>query len=97
MRGAALAFWQDADAPAVPLRTLGGLASDDAYAELDWVREQLRAAGVEHLIAVDLSRPELAPARVVRVLVPGLETNNPYHTGPRAQLALLEDLLPQLP
>jgi len=27
--------------------------------------------------------------------VPGLESNNPFHTGPRARLTLLRDLLPR--
>jgi ribosomal protein S12 methylthiotransferase accessory factor len=45
-------------------------------------------------VMVDLTSPGIAPAHVVRVLIPGLETNNPFYTGPRARCTLLRDLLP---
>ena len=58
-----------------------------------WIRERVIAAGVKHLIAINLSHPDVAPAVAVRVIIPGLESNNPFYTGPRARLALIEDLL----
>ena len=50
----------------------------------------LRAVGIEQVVRVDLSRPELAPARVVRLVVPGLEgghtaAGGEYLPGPRAR------------
>jgi ribosomal protein S12 methylthiotransferase accessory factor len=42
----------------------------------------LAAGGVRQVARVDLSRPELAPARVARVVVPGLEGG---HTGPEGE------------
>jgi ribosomal protein S12 methylthiotransferase accessory factor len=47
----------------------------------------LRAIGIDHVLAVDLSRPGL-PVSVVRVIVPGLEgpTESPWYTpGARAR------------
>jgi len=52
------------------------------------------AAGVKHFIAVDLTREEMKPARAVRVILPELETNNPYYCGPRARIALISDIVP---
>ncbi|MCA9710471.1 MAG: YcaO-like family protein, partial [Myxococcales bacterium] len=94
LRGSALAYWKDPDAPTVALSELRGLVSNDAYAELDWIRQRLREAGLRRLVAVDLTQEAMRPARAVRVLIPGLETNNPYYTGPRAAAALLDDMLP---
>lgn len=94
LRAAAQAFWEDPDLETMHASAAGGFSSNDAHAELDWVRTQLRLAGVSHLIAVDLGTPEIAPARVVRVVIPGLETNNPFFTGQRARVALLSDMLP---
>ena len=57
-----------------------------------WLLERLRAVGIEQVVAVDLTRPELA-IPVVRVVVPGLEgafeeDKGDYLPGPRA-LAIL--------
>lgn len=97
LRGVAQAYWDDVDAPTIALTHMDGIVADDARTELDWLRLRLREGGISRLIAVDLSRDEMRPARAVRVLVPGLETNNPYYTGPRAQAALLVDMLPSRP
>jgi ribosomal protein S12 methylthiotransferase accessory factor len=56
--------------------------------------EALRRAGFERVLAIDYSLPELAPIRAVRVLIPGIETANPFYTGPRAHAVALRDLLP---
>ena len=61
---------------------------------MTWCLDRLRAAGIEHVIALDLTTPAIAPAHVVRVIIPGLETNNPFYTGPRARLTLLRGLVP---
>lgn len=49
---------------------------------------KLRAAGIEHAIVVDLSRPDF-PIRVVKMIVPGLEGYmfGSYRPGRRAQTA----------
>lgn len=91
-RGRSTAFWRRRG----PLKSLDrviGLVATDAYDEYIWVRDRLVDAGVEHMLAVDLSREEIGPARVVRVVVPGLETSSPFYTGPRARLALVADLI----
>jgi len=87
--------WSDPDQHRVALRDRVGFVSDDAREELWWILARIRDAGIEHVAAVDLGCDELEPARVVRVLIPGLETTNPYHTGARGRLALLSNLLPR--
>ena len=47
-----------------------------------------------HLIVVDMTVEEIAPARAVRVIIPGLETINPFYSGNRARATMLRDLLP---
>jgi YcaO-like protein with predicted kinase domain len=60
---------------------------DTFEAELAWILERLRGAGIQQAIAVDLSRSEIG-ASVVRVVVPGLEGSDhlpDYVPGARAQ------------
>jgi YcaO-like protein with predicted kinase domain len=57
--------------------------------DLAWLLGRLRAAGIEQVVAVDLTCPDLA-IPVVRVVIPGLEgpDDHPgYLPGPRAQAA----------
>lgn len=54
--------------------------------DLSWELQQLRTAGVEQVIVIDLTKPELR-IPVVRVVIPGLEPKIPRAThipGPRA-------------
>lgn len=88
-------FWIDPDSPEWPLRPDTGFASTDVRDDLAWCLEAARRADIQEVLAADLSHPEIAPVQVVRVIVPGLESNNPFYTGPRARLALLRDLLPR--
>lgn len=67
--------------------------ADDLYDEFSWIRQRLIEAGVRHLIAFDLTRSDLSPIHVVRVVIPGLETNNPFYCGPHARAALATDVL----
>ena len=97
MRTTAQAFWHSEDDATLDVSALGGFVTNNDYAELQWLRERLVAAGLKHLISVDLTLPEMLPARAVRVLIPGIETNNPFYTGPRAQMTLLAELLPHVP
>ena len=63
--------------------------SDDLEEDLTWALERLRAAGIEEVVTVDLSRPELE-VPVVRAIIPGLEANHEvpgYAPGPRARAA----------
>jgi YcaO-like protein with predicted kinase domain len=50
-----------------------GAENDTFDADVTWEVERLRAAGIERVIVVDLSKPELG-IPVVRVVVPGLES-----------------------
>jgi ribosomal protein S12 methylthiotransferase accessory factor len=93
LRMAAHLFWQNNDEKKISLSQIEGLATSDAYVEFDWIRQKLVEAGVKHLIAVDLTRDEIKPAHAVRVILPGLETNNPYYCGPRARVALISDMV----
>lgn len=47
--------------------------SDDVAADLQLLLDRVRAGGLSHAIAVDVSPPQI-PVHVVRVLVPGLES-----------------------
>ena len=93
LRAAANSFWQDENERRLKFDELEGLVASDCYTEFKWVRERLMAAGVKHFIAVDLTREEMKPARAVRVVLPELETNNPYYCGPRARIALISDMV----
>lgn len=83
----------DPDAPCLPFESSSGWISNDAGSDLRWLLERLSAAGCRQVAAIDFSRPEIAPVRAVRVVIPGLETINAFHTGRRARRALVEDLL----
>ncbi len=74
--------------PGGPFAAMRGTAG----AEIADVLRALAGAGVRQVARVDLSRPELHPARVVRVVVPGLEgghtdADGEYVPGPRARNA----------
>lgn len=88
-------FWLDPDAIRRPVDDIQGFSSDDVREDLTWCLDRIRAAGVERVLVADLTPPGIEPAHVVRVIVPGLETNNPFYTGPRARLLLARDLLPR--
>ena len=88
-------FWLDRDAVLHPVDRAAGYTSADVYDDLRWCLRRVGEAGLDRVLVHDLSHDAVAPARVVRVIVPGLETNNPFYTGPRARLVLLRDLLPR--
>jgi ribosomal protein S12 methylthiotransferase accessory factor YcaO len=53
--------------------------------DLAWMLDRLRAVGIEEVVAVDLTRPELGMP-VARVVIPGLEgpdDHERYVPGPR--------------
>jgi len=77
----------------VPFSAIDGFISRDVKRDVEWLLDRLREAAVPSLLAVDLSVDAIKPARVVRVLAPGLETINPFYTGPRGRAALVRDLL----
>lgn len=71
----------------VPTRSTGSLDEDVA-----WELERLRAAGIEQVALVDLTKPEIG-IPVVRVVIPGLEALHDapgYVPGPRARAARQE-------
>jgi ribosomal protein S12 methylthiotransferase accessory factor len=62
---------------------------DDLRAEVDWIVDRLKSAGIRQTVAVDLTRPEF-DVPVVRVVVPGLEGSDhlpDYAPGERARAA----------
>jgi ribosomal protein S12 methylthiotransferase accessory factor len=68
-------------------RDIASHNTDDVAIDLRWELEQLRAIGVQRVIAVDLTRPEFG-IPVVKVVIPGLEwdRNHPsYAAGHRAR------------
>jgi ribosomal protein S12 methylthiotransferase accessory factor len=72
-----------------------GYVSGDIRDDIAWCLERIRNAGLRQLAVADLGQPAIAPAHVVRVIIPGLESNNPFYTGARARLVLLRDMLPR--
>jgi ribosomal protein S12 methylthiotransferase accessory factor len=53
----------------------------------------MSAGGFSHVLYKDITRPEVAPARAVRVVVPGVETTSPFYTGLRARALLVANLM----
>ena len=65
--------------------------SDTLREDVEWVLRRLRSAGIQQVLVVDLTKPELG-LPVVRVVVPGLEgpdkgDRGGYVPGPRAHAA----------
>ena len=85
--------WLDTATRGVPFASLGGRAIRGLADEVAWLLERLVDAGLGQVVLIDLSRPELAPARVVKVVLPGIESNNPFFTGLRARALVAHDLL----
>jgi ribosomal protein S12 methylthiotransferase accessory factor len=94
-RSAREAEWYGEDAPFKAFDQIESFASADALADVRYVLQRLRAAGVERALAVDYTLPALRPMRAVRVLLPGLESANQFYTGPRARALAIADLLPR--
>ena len=71
-----VSFW---DAP--------NFTADDLSEDLRWALSRVAAVGVERVVAIDLTRPNLA-IPVVRLIIPGLEAD-PHHPnyrpGPRVK------------
>jgi YcaO-like protein with predicted kinase domain len=87
--GAALLDAVSQAAEARSFRDVRSHDADDVAVDLRWELEQLRAIGIERIIAVDLTRPDFG-IPVVRMVIPGLEwdCNHPdYIPGLRAQRA----------
>lgn len=93
-RRASLAAELDPDAPRCSFTSIKGFSSSDAAEDVRWILERLRESGWNHALIADYSQPEINPVRVVRAIIPGLETINPFYTGLCARRALLCDLVP---
>jgi YcaO-like protein with predicted kinase domain len=65
--------WLEASGPLRKFRETPECDADTFDEEVAWQLELLRAAGIERVVAVDLTKPSLG-LPVVRVVVPGLET-----------------------
>jgi ribosomal protein S12 methylthiotransferase accessory factor len=66
---------------AAAFASVPSLADDDLGADLRWLLARLSASGIDRVIAVDLTRPEIE-VPVVRLIVPGLEWD-PHHPNYR--------------
>jgi ribosomal protein S12 methylthiotransferase accessory factor len=64
--------WLEAPGPLRRFRQTPECDVDTFDAEITWQLEQLRAAGLERVVVVDLTKPEIG-LPVVRVIIPGLE------------------------
>jgi ribosomal protein S12 methylthiotransferase accessory factor len=89
-------FFFGAEPELKPFQEIQGLVSKDLLEDLKYALEALRRAGYARVLALDYSVAELAPVRAARVVVPGMETINPFYTGPRARLTAIRDLLPRV-
>ena len=74
---------------------VSGFVSRDAREDVRFILGQIQRAGIGQVFAIDMTVPRIRPARVVRVIAPGLETPSSLASGPRARAALLRDLLPR--
>jgi YcaO-like protein with predicted kinase domain len=66
-----------------------GFLADDIRAEVEWQLECLRSAGLNRAIVIELTQPKI-DIPVVRVLIPGLETDSAdpfYQAGARVRAA----------
>jgi ribosomal protein S12 methylthiotransferase accessory factor len=84
------------DVPRRAFSDVPGLSSNDAAEDVRWILNRLTEAGYNQALVIDYSTRRISPVRVVRAIIPGLETINPFHTGYRARVALLSDMLPAL-
>jgi len=74
------------ETPPTPLEAAPSFVTDDLGEDLRWALGRLSAIGIDRVIAVDLTRPDLM-IPVVRLVIPGLEwdPHHPnYQPGPRA-------------
>lgn len=92
-RHAAAAYWMGHFSTPAPLAVDEGCVTDDLAAEWEWLKQRLAEAGVQRVLTADMTTDDVRPVHAVRVLVPGLETTNPFHCGPRARAVLVSDLL----
>jgi ribosomal protein S12 methylthiotransferase accessory factor len=90
-------FWFSSDRPTRPLSDTPGLRSGDILDELEWMVDRVHDAGYPHLLLADFTTERIAPARAVRMILPGSETTNPLSTGPRARVTCIRDLVPAAP
>jgi YcaO-like protein with predicted kinase domain len=87
--GAALIDAMSQAADARSFHNVPSFDTDDVTADVRWQLQRLRAIGIERVVAIDLTRPDMG-IPVVRLVIPGLEwdcTHRDYHPGRRAQRA----------
>jgi ribosomal protein S12 methylthiotransferase accessory factor len=89
-------FWFSNDRPVRPLGETKAFVCRDILDELEWMVDQVTAAGFPMFLIANYTIPRIHPAHAVRVLIPGLETTNPLFTGRRARATVLRDILPSV-
>jgi ribosomal protein S12 methylthiotransferase accessory factor len=87
------AYWVRPHVPKKPFDAARGLSSRSALEDLDFCVRRLTAAGFDRVLWCDLSREDLSPAKVVRAIIPGVEEINPLHTGLRARVSIVNELM----
>jgi uncharacterized domain len=92
-RPSAIALHYGVSPTAHPFNTEDGFRTRDLQQELDWVVEKVVEAGFKQILVREISCQEVNPAMVIRAVIPGVETANPFYTGPRARLLALADLI----
>jgi ribosomal protein S12 methylthiotransferase accessory factor len=73
----------------IHLQSIPTFDSDDIVSDLDQCLIKLRAAGVDHVVAIDLTKDDLGIS-VARVVIPsleGIDDDRAYEPGPRARRA----------
>jgi ribosomal protein S12 methylthiotransferase accessory factor len=87
-------FWLNPDATYHDPDERKSFVSGNVLSEIDWSLGKIGKAGCDAVVVIDITAPEITPAHVVKVLIPGLETNSPFYLGPRGRAALIADIVP---
>jgi ribosomal protein S12 methylthiotransferase accessory factor len=87
------AYWIRPYVPKIPFGAFRGCVGESVKADIDFVVRALTTAGFDRVLWTDLSSPDVPIAKALRVLIPGMEDTNPFHTGLRARARIVRDLM----
>jgi len=90
--GGALLDAASVSAPGRAFRDVPDFDSNELTSDVQWEVQRLQAAGLDQIIAVDLTRPDFG-IPVARVVIPGLEwvCTHPQYTPGRRARAFMQD------